>query len=399
MKPTILFLLLVCSLAMVGCNTASASNDLTESIVAKQIETVSVQLPSFYKESVKLLQSDKEQENILVSPLSIHNALGMTANGAAGATQSEFEQYFQMEINPLNQMIGSFNQTLQEDGESELLLANSIWLETGLAKDVENDFLSSAKTYYDAQVFTADFDSKTTDDINAWVSEHTKERIPKIVDDVTGSVAVLVNALSFDAQWLVPYNEAAVADGTFTNRKGEAQTVPMMGGKESFYIEDEDATGFEKLYKDKFSFVALLPKQDMDSFLAALTPKKLENYLTQRKEETVQTSIPKFKAEYSTSLKDALSSEIPSAFDPDTADFSKIEKDAVENLFISDVLHKTMIEVDELGTKAGAATAVILERTAAEEAKIVNLDRPFVYAIVDQETRLPLFIGVLDTIQ
>lgn len=109
--------------------------------------------------------------------------------------------------------------------------------------------------------------------------------------------------------------------------------------------------------------------------------------------------MPKFKAEYSTSLKDALSSEIPSAFDPNTADFSKIEKDAVENLFISDVLHKTMIEVDELGTKAGAATAVILERTAAEEAKIVNLDRPFVYAIVDQETRLPLFIGVLDTIQ
>lgn len=173
-----------------------------------------------------------------------------------------------------------------------------------------------------------------------------------------------------------------------------------MYSQETEYIETENATGFVKYYKGgKFAFVALLPNEgtNIDSYIASLTGKGFLGALNSRKNTRVNTQMPKFKCEYSNSLIDTLKKMgMSTAFDGNRANFSSMATLKNENIYISDVIHKTFIEVAEKGTRAGAATAVIAGKSAAmpvEQPKEVRLTRPFVYAIIDTRTNLPLFIG------
>lgn len=173
-----------------------------------------------------------------------------------------------------------------------------------------------------------------------------------------------------------------------------------MYSQETEYIETENATGFVKYYKGgKFAFVALLPNEgtSIDSYIASLTGKGFLGALNSRKNTQVNTQMPKFKCEYSNSLVNTLKKMgMGTAFDENKANFSSIADNSNGNIFIGEVIHKTFIEVAEKGTRAGAVTAVISEKSAAmpvEQPKEVRLTRPFVYAIIDTRTNLPLFIG------
>lgn len=208
---------------------------------------------------------------------------------------------------------------------------------------------------------------------------------------------VLMNALCLEAEWSDPYTDNCVSEGTFKNAKGNLVKANYMYSQELEYIETENATGFVKYYKGgKFAFVALLPNEgtSIDSYIASLTGKGFLGALNSRKNTRVNTQMPKFKCEYSNSLVDTLKKMgMSTAFDGDRANFSSM---ATLNIYISDVIHKTFIEVAEKGTRAGAVTAVIVKESAAmpvEQPKEVRLTRPFVYAIIDTQTNLPLFIG------
>lgn len=355
--------------------------------------------------AVNLFQSSalkSENENILISPLSVMLALSMTANGADEDTKSEMETVLagNCSITELNEYLHTYVQNLPSGKKYQLHIANSIWIRDDESLTVNEDFLQTNATYYDAQIYRSAFDKQTLQDINAWVNENTAKMIPKILEDIDGrTVMYLINALAFDAEWDTIYDSFAVQDGMFTSVSGDTRTVEMMHSNEYSYLDDGKATGFIKNYKDgKYRFAALLPNEDIaiTDYIAGLSSENLMETLQNAEEVAVNTALPKFSYDYSASLKEILISlGIKDAFDADFADFSKLGTGNSGNLYITDVLHKTFISVDERGTQAGAATAVAVAESSAQITKQVHLNRPFVYMIIDGETNLPMFIGAV----
>ncbi len=341
----------------------------------------------------------KSGKNTLVSSLSVLTALAMTQNGAEGKTLSEMQEVLGgLDRDTLNAYMTAYLALLTGE-DSAVKCANSIWVSNNF--NVKKAFLQKNADFYSAQAYKADLtSSKTVKEINSWVSKNTGGMIKKLTDGLDPlTVMVLMNALCLEAEWEEPYTDNCVSEGTFTNAKGNLVKACYMYSQEYDYIETANATGFVKYYKDgKLAFVALLPNEgtSIDSYIASLTGKGFLSALSSRKNAKVNTQMPKFKCEYSNSLVDTLKKMgMSTAFDGNSADFSSMANGG--NVYISDVIHKTFIEVAEKGTRAGAATAVIVaEKSAAmpvEQPKEVRLTRPFVYAIIDTETNLPLFIG------
>ena len=232
--------------------------------------------------------------------------------------------------------------------------------------------------------------------------------IPEILDTIAPeNIMYLINALAFDAEWAQIYKTDQIHDGIFTTADGTEQKVKMMYSEESLYLEDEDASGFVKHYAgDSYAFAALLPKEGVSlaDYVSSLTGERLNKLLSNPQAISVSVAIPKFQCEYSVELSDILRAMgMTDAFDPDSADFSPMlateSSDAgmAEPIYIDRVLHKTYIALDEKGTKAGAVTVVAMEGGAAlEDEKVVHLDRPFVYMLIDCKENLPVFIGTLE---
>jgi len=350
----------------------------------------------------KRAYAEGKGKNAMTSPLSVMLALSMTANGANGETLAEIERMFGMDLNALNERTSAFIGNLPSSNGAKLNVANSIWYRDGL--NVLDAFLGVNKKYYKAEIRKSAFDSKTAADINGWVKKKTDGMIEKVISEIPAeTVMYLINAIAFDGKWEEEYKDAQVRDADFTAYGGAKQTANMMYGDEDIYISDKNATGFIKPYKDgNYSFAALLPNKgvNIDDYVAGLNGENLLNTLDNKSYEQVYTGIPKFKCEYDVILNTLLGDMgMNLAFDPDAADFSKLGTSPNGNIYISNVLHKTFIEVDEKGTKAAAVTVVADNGGSMPlEPKTVILDRPFVYAIIDNATNLPVFIGVLTEI-
>ena len=355
-----------------------------------------------------LQQTYEDGKNEMISPLSVLAALTMTENGAKGNTLSQMEQVLS-DGTPVGQQgreLSSYMKKLTDTENEHLNIANSIWLKDADTLHVEDDFLSENSKLFDAEIYQAPFDDSTLKDINTWVSNKTEKMIPEILDQIEyDSVMYLINAVAFDAKWQSPYEKEDVQDGTFTPENGGSQSVDMMYSTEGYYLEDDSTTGFIRPYEEGYSFVALLPKEgiSMSDYISQMSAEKLVTVIANAGTDyEVDAAIPKFKSEYSVELNDTLKNMgMTDAFDPEKADFSGIGTSDRGNLYIDMVLHKTYIEVDEQGTKAGAATVVGIAEYASLETpvvKTVHLDRPFVYAIIDNETKMPIFLGVSETI-
>lgn len=261
--------------------------------------------------------------------------------------------------------------------------------------------------YYKSQIYREPFDSSTVKKVNDWVSEQTNGMIKDIVNDSffsKNAIMCLVNALCFEGEWQEIYTENDVKKDTFTNASGKKQKCDFMFSEESSFIEDDNATGFIKYYKNSnFAFVAVLPNKGTtaDEYVSALTGEKLTRLLESRRNATVNTSMPKFEAEYTLNLSDPLKKMgMPLAFDSSHADFSAMGSSSNGNIYIKYAIQKNYISVAEQGTKAGAATVIYAEDYFAspQEVKYVNLNRPFVYMIIDTVTNVPLFIGTMNNV-
>ena len=363
--------------------------------------------------SLRLFKASNAEtaESTLVSPLSLTLALAMTANGASGETRAQMQALLGEDIplEDLNEYLYTYAKYLPSDDDAKLEIANSIWLRDDSSLNVRDDFLSKAASYYDAQIYKNAFDIKAMKDMNNWVRLHTDDTIEKIVDDRSApdeiTVMYLLNALAFNAEWREPYERSNVDEGIFTTDNGERQQVDMMRSEEGLYIETSNATGFYKSYKgSKYSFIALLPSEgiQINDYIATLDAQEILHALNNGTYVTVNATIPKFDYEYSLKMKDALSSlGMSDAFDVNVADFSELGTCENGNIYIDDVLHKTYIRVDERGTRAGAVTKIELGCGSADmsENKTVTLDRPFVYMIIDMESKLPIFVGALKSIE
>lgn len=401
-----------------GCDASVKSKNLTDGIKPDAVPVYSnfekgenMAVADFAAKLIKNAKS--ENGNVVVSPLSVLYALAMTANGADGETLSQMEEVFGMDMETLNNYLHSTANLLPSDEGYDFDIANSLWITDDSGKfTVNEDFLRTVKSYYDAGVFSADFaDKQTLKDINSWVTQKTNGQIQNILDKIDeNAVMYLVNALNFEADWLNDYDEYSVNDGTFTKADGRTQDAEFMYMAENGYLEDEDTTGFIKYYKDKkYAFVGLLPDKDVkiEDYINSLDGEKITNLLDGiNLQQEVETAIPKFETTYDTEMSELFKNlGMTDAFDCRVADFSKMGTAQAEgeNVCINRVIHKGFIRVAEKGTQAGAATVVEMVAEGAmaikERPKQVYLNRPFVYMIIDTQNNLPLFIGTVCEIE
>lgn len=399
--------LIASTLTLSACQSDQTSDtfDLMAGVKAASHETVKPDdaFKSAYGNfSVELLKKCFDgKSNTLISPMSVSTALTMTANGANGQTKDEMEKVLGsgMSLDELNKYLSSFGGSLTSGEGFKLKNANSIWFRDEENRlTVEKDFLQKNADYFGAAIYKRAFDNATCKEINSWVNDNTDGMIDKILDNIPDeAIMYLINAVSFDAEWENVYKENDIADGKFTNSEDKLMKVTMLCSDESIYLEDEDCKGFIKQYKDgKYSFAAILPGDDIKSFITSLSGEKLSKILGSAEDCIVEVKLPKFGYEYSSKLNDALSAlGMPTAFDQNNADFSGIGKSTMGNISIGEVIHKTKIEVNEKGTKAGAAALVeIVDEGCVIAEKQVILNRPFMYMILDNETMLPLFAGI-----
>ena len=386
---------------MNGVTANKVSGKAPDSAFTVSMADLSLEL---FKKSVNDTEGSSDQKNTLISPLSIALALSMTANGADNETLAQMEALLGsgISIDELNEYLYSYVKGLPSEEKSKLGIANSIWFrdDEGRLK-VEPDFLQKNADYYGASAYSSAFDDQTLKDINNWVSKNTDGMIDKILDSIDADAMLyLINAIVFDAEWQIVYEKNDIHDGDFTDIDGKKQKVEFMYSDEYLYLDDGKATGFIKPYVGgAYSFVALLPNEDVNiyDYIDSLDGADFLSTLENAESATVNASMPKFEFEYGIEMKDILSDlGMPDAFDPNSADFSKMGSLSVGDLYISKVLHKTFISVDELGTRAGAVTMVGIAGSGAPmDIKTVRLDRPFVFAIVDNSTNLPIFIGTV----
>jgi len=353
---------------------------------------------------------NKEDDNIFYSPYSMSLALAMTYAGARGETEQQMADtlHFILPQDRLHPAFNSLDIELSQRGEGaqgkdgegfRLNIVNAIWGQ----KDYEflTTFLDALAENYGAGLRLLDFISAPDESrltINNWVSDQTEGRIENLIpqgliNELTR--LVLTNAIYFNAAWQYPFSEDITGDGPFYLLDRGEVIVPMMRQTESFgYAEGDGYQAVELPYDGgELSMVILLPQSDQsEAFEGSLDAQRVEDVVKALETRQVALTMPLFEFESSFSLKEALATMgMPVAFSGD-ADFSGMTGN--RDLFIADVVHKAFVSVDEAGTEAAAATAVVMELTAVPEAPVeVTIDHPFIFLIRDIETGTILFVG------
>lgn len=351
--------------------------------------------------SVELFRKSAENgENTLISPFSVLSALSMTANGADGDTLKQMEDVFGLSLDELN----DYFRTYISDEQDAVNIANSLWLKDQDKLPVSPDFTRTVTDYYQSEIFEEPMDESTLSKINSWVDENTDGMIQEILDKIQpGTLMYLVNALTFQEKWEEVYEDTDVYQGVFTDEDGNELDTDMMRSTESVWLDGADAEGFMKFYEGgRYAFAALLPDEgvSLDDYVDSLTGSEISDIIESRDAGyTVHAEIPKFRSETDMELPDVLKEMgITDAFS-DRADFSRMyDTEGNPGVQISEVIHKTFIEVNEQETKAAAATAVgIVETSLAidDTEKYISLNRPFLYMLVDCDENIPLFIGTV----
>jgi len=400
----LLIFIIVSTICMISINCSDSSTnadirairDLTYSEVELKESSNLFGLKLFGK-----IVETEQDKNIFISPLSVSMALGMTYNGAAGATleaMHETLEYGDLTIQEVNESYRSLIELLTElDPKVIFDIANSIWYREGFP--VENDFLTTNQDYFDAVVEALDFSrSDAADIINAWVNENTNGKIEKIVDKPIDPLTVmfLINAIYFKGTWTYEFDEENTTDDIFYLPDGSEKGCKMMSHQcDHNYFENEQFQAIDLPYGDAgFSMTILLPKPEVniDSLIAQMNNETWNSWLSSFSEQEVNLFLPKFKLEYEISLNGILSAlGMSIAFDPNQADFTKINSEG--NLYISEVKHKTFIDVNEEGTEAAAVTSVEIGRTSTGSGITMHINRPFVFAIRENHSGTILFIG------
>ena len=373
--------------------------------ISDKVKDISMEL---FKESVS------DGKNSMISPVSILMAMAMAENGAAAGSRTQIEKAFGCSTEELSDWLKNWMTSLKTGRNTRMNVANSFWFRDTEGLKVKEDYLKTIEECLDAQAYKAAFDEGTKDAINNWCDENTYGMIKKVIQEISPEdMAIIVNATAFEGAWLVPYAEHQVEEGeTFYTEDGSEEKADMLYSEEGFYIEgkigDNNVTGFKKSYEDGYSFVAMLPEEGtaVADCVKDLDGSTFASLINNGRYEKVKTAIPEFTAEYTVNnlINTFEKMGIRDIFSPDMADLSDMATaaapggDAAYNLYVSKILHKTFIEVNRKGTRAAAVTEMVAGCTSMprpEEIHTVRLDRPFIYAIIDDVTATPIFIGTV----
>ncbi|MDQ8734615.1 serpin family protein [Paenibacillus sp. LHD-38] len=352
---------------------------------------------------------EHQGENVIVSPVSIVQALSMTLNGAAGQTRDQIAKILHVEglsVEVLNEGQQKLRELLLQPGPGiKLSMANSLWLQKGWP--FRKLYLDRVKDAYDAQLNERNLvDPAVLKEMNKWVNKQTNGLIPTILDKPISEMTkfMLLNALYFDGTWKTPFEPKATKEDEFTKSDGEIQRIPFMNQGGTYeYDETEDYQAIRLPYGDgQMGMLVVLPSQRMDqeTFTAKLLA-DTEFWTKPFNEVNGKLTLPKFRIEGQRELIDTLSAmgmRLP--FDAGQADFSELaDKNGDQWLFINRILHKTVIDVSEQGTEAAAVTLVGMDGGSAEPSVNfeMKVNRPFLFAIQDLQSGVLLFVGLVET--
>lgn len=345
-----------------------------------------------------------EESNIFISPLSISMALGMTLNGAAGETEAAMRQtlgFGGMERDEINTAYAGLIKLLTSiDAKVQFEIANSIWADAKF--QVEPSFINVNKTFFDALVKAIDFRAAgAPNQINDWVNEKTHGKIDKIIDAIDAQTMMyLINAVYFNGMWTYEFNKADTREDIFRTGDNADVRVPFMNQTNNNfdYFDNDLMQAIDLPYGNgQFRMTVLLPKygQSTDDIMQQLTTQTWAEWTHSFKAQKGTLKLPKFKIEYQRSLVDVLTSLGMGVAFTDRADFSAISKTGP--LAITDVLHKTYVDVHEEGTEAAAVTAVSVGVTSVggggDSGFYMSVDRPFLFAIREKSSGVIIFIG------
>lgn len=410
---SIIFIVTSCGQKPVSNQETKASDidvDINESDTETDISQVPVFSWNLYNNSINAGPSD---ENPLISPASAYIALAMAAEGAHGDTLAAFEEVLGTDAKALSTSANSLMKQLSEvSGKTTMNIANSMWLDHSI--NINEEFREKLIKYFDADVFVEDFfvedfyGAGIVGMINTWVAEETEGLIEQFIDKIKpDEVMMLINTLYMKASWLTPFAAELTEEKDFNLADGSVIKTEFLNSEAGTFtmIDSEEIEGVLLPYDDeRLGFLALRPAGDSvdirDMVLDATTINELVSGAENT--ENIVISMPKFELEYELSLVDILKNMgLSIAFDSEKADFSGLESDGSADLYISNVMQSAVIKVNELGTEAAASTSVSISRTSAPigDPAVFSLDSPYVYAIIDLDTNIPLFIGILDTPQ
>lgn len=406
-----LIALVMCAAMLTGCAASGGVKNLTDGVNAADVtlpEVTDYTMIGDLGAGLMQYAAAQEAENPVLSPLSAYLCLAMLMPGANENTKAEFEKILGADWDYVSALAADIAAQLEKTGGSTKLdLANSIWTDDDKAV-IEEEWLKTVKAYFGPDIYSADLPSDgALKAINKWVNDKTNGMIPKLHDENydKDTIMVLLNALYMKAEWAHKFDAESTYDREFTKADGSAVTVPFMNMFEAYesYIKTEDAEGIMLPYDDgRLAFIALKPGSgDARGYASSLTGAKLKELIAAAKADTfVTVNMPKFSTGYSVYLTDALKAMgMTDAFDPFLADLSGAGRGVDGPLYISYVFQRVKVDVDEEGTEAAAVTEIATaERCAlpADEPIVLTFDKPFVYAIVDTETGVPLFAGVME---
>jgi len=347
-------------------------------------------------------------ENLCFSPLSLALALSMMLNGADGETYDAIAKtlgYTEQKLDAINAQSRALARLLNPADKSiTVRMANGLWVQQGFP--LKPDFLRALLTYYETRTETVDFRNAeaAANAINTWVKEQTQGLIEKLFqagDFDAQTRLALVNTLYFEGKWQYPFPKDATQDAPFYMESGATKRVPTMRLSERLPYYKGD--GFEAVAlpygEGDYRFYLFLPDKGrtVADLRKQLTPENWAKWLGAFRVVQGSLQMPRFKIEAKYDLKPPLSAlGMGVAFDPDRADFSRIADVSPERLFIQKAIQKAVVEVDEEGTKAAAATGITVGVTSVPVDQFnMVVDRPFLFAIVHQPTGTVLFLGVV----
>jgi len=385
--------------AVLLCSNLVALSKKSEKVPEISLDTFCESNNMFGFKVFKEIVNDQTDDNIFISPMSISYALGMTYNGADGKTKEEMAntlEFGNMTTFEINASFKALMKILMEQDPKVMMeIANSIWYREYL--EILKQFQKVNQDYFQAEIRNMDFsDSETIRTINNWVSENTKGKITKVIDEIDAlSMMYLINAIYFKGSWTNEFKKERTREDKFIIAEGKSVMCDMMNTSEkNLYFENDDFQAIDLPYGDEnFSMVIILPKKgkDINEFISNLNLENWNSWLTKFSKQNGSLYLPKFKIEYDLEMNDVLKSlGMPNAF-TDAADFSKMTKK--QKLFISNVIHKTFVDVNEEGTEAAAVTVVEMKATSYKPGFTMKVNRPFVFVIKEIDTNSILFIG------
>jgi serine protease inhibitor len=339
----------------------------------------------------------QHKTNVFISPLSASMALGMTANGANGATYDEMRTALRLGGATREDVNGGYQSLIALleglDPGTQFSIANSIWYEQTFPFNAS--FLDESKQYFDAQVQALDFrNPSAVTTINSWVSDQTNHKIPSILDSIdSAEVMFLVNAIYFKGIWQKQFDKSKTVDAAFHAADGTTTTVPMMArgsGVQSAFTPEYWAVDLP-YGNSAFTMTVVLPNQntDVDTFAESFDQAKWNTLVSSFHDSEVEVFLPRFRMEWKRALNEDLETlGMRLAFY--AADFTRMSP-LGNQLVITRVMQKTFVDVDEEGTVAAAATMVGIGLTSAPAA--FRADHPFMVVIRERFSGTILFIG------